>query len=55
MSEWSKLVKKLCDENEGKPLGAILAEAKKQYKKTKGQKKSLKVFKPRKNKSRRKV
>jgi len=32
MSEWSKLVAKLCKENPGKPLGAILAEAKKQYK-----------------------
>jgi hypothetical protein len=32
MSEWSKLVAKLCKENPGKPLGAILVEAKKQYK-----------------------
>jgi hypothetical protein len=50
MSEWSNLVKKLCKQHPGKPLGAILVEAKKQYKKTKGQ--SMKVVKSRKNKSR---
>ena len=35
MSAWSDLVKKLCKENPGKPLGAILPLAKKMYKKTK--------------------
>lgn len=50
MSEWSNLVKKLCKQHPGKPLGAILVEAKKQYKKTKGL--SVKVVKSRKNKSR---
>ena len=33
MSEWTDLVKKLCKENPGKPLGAILPLAKKMYKK----------------------
>lgn len=33
MSAWSDLVKKLCKENPGKPLGAILPLAKKMYKK----------------------
>ena len=32
MSEWTDLVKKLCKENPGKPLGAILPLAKKMYK-----------------------
>jgi hypothetical protein len=32
MSAWSDLVKKLCKENPGKPLGAILPLAKKMYK-----------------------
>jgi hypothetical protein len=31
MSAWSDLVKKLCKENPGKPLGAILPLAKKMY------------------------
>lgn len=35
MSAWTDLVKKLCKENPGKPLGAILPLAKKMYKKTK--------------------
>ena len=35
MSAWSDLVKKLCKENPGKPLGAILPLAKKMYKGTK--------------------
>jgi len=35
MSAWSDLVKKLCKENPGKPLGAILPLAKKMYKKSK--------------------
>jgi hypothetical protein len=35
MSAWNDLVKKLCKENPGKPLGAILPLAKKMYKKTK--------------------
>ncbi len=52
MSEWSKLVAKLCKENPGKPLGSILVEAKKQYKKSKGLVKSAKPIKSRKNKSR---
>jgi hypothetical protein len=33
MSAWTDLVKKLCKENPGKPLGAILPLAKKMYKK----------------------
>ena len=35
MSAWTDLVKKLCKENPGKPLGAILPLAKKMYKKSK--------------------
>jgi hypothetical protein len=35
MSAWSDLVKKLCKQNPGKPLGAILPLAKKMYKGTK--------------------
>jgi hypothetical protein len=35
MSAWSDLVKKLCKENPGKPLGAILPLAKKMYRGTK--------------------
>ena len=35
MCAWSDLVKKLCKENPGKPLGAILPLAKKMYKGTK--------------------
>ncbi len=52
MSEWSNLVAKLCKQHPGKPLGAILVEAKKQYKKSKGQVKSAKPAKSRNNKSR---
>ena len=33
MSAWTDLVKKLCKENPGKPLGAILPLAKKIYRK----------------------
>jgi hypothetical protein len=46
MSAWSDLVKKLCKENPGKPLGAILPLAKKIYRGSKkaetGTKKALK-------------
>jgi hypothetical protein len=46
MSAWSDLVKKLCKENPGKPLGAILPLAKKMYRGSKkaetGTKKALK-------------
>jgi hypothetical protein len=46
MSAWSDLVKKLCKENPGKPLGAILPLAKKIYRGTKkaetGTKKAVK-------------
>jgi hypothetical protein len=35
MTAWSDLVTKLCRENPGKPLGAILPLAKKMYKGTK--------------------
>ena len=52
MSEWSNLVAKLCKQYPGKPLGAILVEAKKQYTKSKGAVKSAKPVKSRKNKSR---
>ena len=58
MSAWSDLVKKLCKENPGKPLGAILPLAKKMYRGTKNAtvdtKKSFKkVNRNLKNKSRR--
>ena len=43
MSAWSDLVKKLCKDNPGKPLGAILPLAKKMYRGTK--KSTKKVFK----------
>lgn len=42
MSAWSDLVKKLCKENPGKPLGAILPLAKKMYKGTKNATKTTK-------------
>lgn len=35
MSAWSDLVKKLCKQHAGKPLGAILPLAKKIYRKIK--------------------
>jgi hypothetical protein len=55
MSAWSDLVKKLCKENPGKPLGAILPLAKKMYKGTKNAVSSTeKAFKKMGKKSRRK-
>ena len=55
MSAWSDLVKKLCKENPGKPLGAILPLAKKMYKGTqKAVSSTEKVFKKMAKKSRRK-
>ncbi len=57
MSEWSDLVKKLCKQNAGKPLGAILPLAKKMYKGTKNAaqptKKAFKKMNKRKSQRRR--
>lgn len=55
MSAWSDLVKKLCKENPGKPLGAILPLAKKMYKGTKkSEQGTKKVFRRMDKKNRRK-
>lgn len=55
MSAWSDLVKKLCKENPGKPLGAILPLAKKMYKGTKkSEHGTKKVFRRMDKKNRRK-
>ncbi len=55
MSAWSDLVKKLCKENPGKPLGAILPLAKKMYKGTmKSEQGTKKVLRRMNKKNRRK-